>query len=74
MPILYPRLPNFPVYAGVHHETEQSSTNALVVKVDPVLNPDSAVLALKQASKLLLLVDPLSGEIRQKDALAFAKG
>ncbi|CAB4407527.1 unnamed protein product [Rhizophagus irregularis] len=76
MPKLYPRLQNsnFQVYAGVHHETEQPSTNALVVKVDPVNNPDSAIHALKQASKLFLLIDPLSGEIRQKDALAFAKG
>jgi len=74
MQILYPHLPNFPVYAGVHYETEQSSTNALDVKVDPVNNLDSVVHALKQVSNLLLLVDPLSGEIRQNDVLPFAKG
>ncbi|RIA91229.1 hypothetical protein C1645_124292 [Glomus cerebriforme] len=79
MPYLYPRLPDIPVYAGVHHETVQSSTvlsisNALVVEVDPVNHPDSTVHALKQVSKLLLLFDPLSGVIRQNDVFAFAKG
>lgn len=79
MPNLYPHLSKIPVYAGVHHETMQSSTvleerGALVVEVDPVNQPDSVVHTLKQAAKLLLLVDPLSGEITRKDALAFARG
>lgn len=81
MPKTYPHLPNVPVYAGVHHETIQSSdvlsltaSGVLVVEVDPINNPDSLIHVLKQASRLLLLVDPLSGKIRQRDVLAFAKG
>ncbi|CAG8470939.1 10349_t:CDS:2 [Acaulospora colombiana] len=76
---LYPNLQNVPIYAGVHHETIQSSTvlterDALVVEIDPVNHPESIVYSLKKVSKLLLLVDPLSREITRRDALAFAKG
>lgn len=76
---LYPNLQNVPIYAGVHHETIQSSTvlterDALVVEIDPANEPESVVYSLKKVSKLLLLVDPLSGEITRKDVLAFARG
>jgi len=79
MPNLYSHLPNISVYAGVHHETMQSSTvleerGAFVVEVDPINHPDSVIHTLKQASTLLLLVDPLSGEITRNDALSFARG
>jgi hypothetical protein len=71
----YPRLRDIPVYAGVHHEISSTALEgASIVVVDSVNNPDSTEHAMKQASKLLLLVDPLSGEIKQEDVLAFAEG
>ena len=74
MPKKYPHLPNIPVYAGVHREISSAALGgASLVEVDPVNNPDSTIHAIKQASKLLLLVDPLC-EIKQENILAFAEG
>ncbi|KAF0487319.1 NADP-binding protein [Gigaspora margarita] len=78
MPNLHSQLPNIPIHAGVHRETmnsiELEESGALVIEVDPISQPESLVHILNSASKLLLLIDPLSGEITRKNLLAFAEG
>ncbi|CAG8513953.1 8715_t:CDS:2 [Cetraspora pellucida] len=79
MPNLHSHLSNVPVHAGVHRETSKSieleKRGALIAEVDPVNQPESVIsISLNSASKLLLLIDPLSGEITRKDVLAFAEG
>ncbi|CAG8598871.1 16329_t:CDS:2 [Dentiscutata erythropus] len=78
MPNLHSHLSNTPVHAGVHRETMKSieleERGALVFEVEPITQPESIVRILNSASKLLLLIDPLSGEITRKNLLAFAEG
>ncbi|RHZ72476.1 hypothetical protein Glove_242g128 [Diversispora epigaea] len=82
MPSLHRHLPNITVYAGVsvHNENisssqlEERDTMAMVVNVDPINNPEAIVHSLSNVSKLLLLIDPLSGKLTQNDTLSFARG
>ncbi|CAG8575831.1 11417_t:CDS:2 [Acaulospora morrowiae] len=77
---LHPNLYNISIHAGIHHKTIKTSNmlternDVSIVEVDPINQSELVVDSLKKASKLLLLVDPLSGEVTRKDALAFAKG
>ncbi|CAH1758516.1 24243_t:CDS:2 [Entrophospora sp. SA101] len=76
---LYLHLQKISVYAGISHQTIRSSTilekkGTIAVEVDPVNKPEAVIHALNNVSKLLLLVDPLGGEITRNDAFTFAKG
>ncbi|CAJ0758349.1 13828_t:CDS:2, partial [Entrophospora sp. SA101] len=76
---LHLHLQKIPVYAGVSHQTIQSSTilekeGTIAVEIDPINKPETVIHALNNVSKLLLLVDPLGGEITRNDAFTFAKG
>ncbi|CAG8433172.1 9573_t:CDS:2 [Diversispora eburnea] len=81
MPTLHRHLPNITVYAGVNvHNDKISSLNleerrgAMVVNVDPINNPEAIVHPLSNVSKLLLLIDPLSGKLTRNDILSYARG
>lgn len=76
---LHLHLQKIPVYAGVSYQTIQSSIilekkGTIAVDIDPINKPETVIHALNNVSKLLLLVDPLGGEITRNDAFTFAKG